>query len=101
MGGRRRLHSGPSFALLASFSRHSCGHHCMLASAMNQSTSARHCILVVDDEPHLVRAVRMYLELQGYAVFSAASGEDALDAIRDRLPDLVILDAMLPGLDGF
>lgn len=68
---------------------------------MSQSRRSPHSILVVDDEPHLVRAVRMYLELQGYAVFGAQSGEDALDAIRDRLPDLVILDAMLPGLDGF
>jgi two-component system, OmpR family, KDP operon response regulator KdpE len=59
------------------------------------------CILVVDDELHLVRAVRMYLELQGYAVFGAESGEEALAAVREKLPDLVLLDVMLPGLDGF
>jgi two-component system KDP operon response regulator KdpE len=70
----------------------------MTASA---SSEGPRCILVVDDEPHLVRAVRMYLELQGYTVFGAQSGEEALEAIRDRLPDLVILDVMLPGLDGF
>jgi DNA-binding response OmpR family regulator len=58
-------------------------------------------VLVVDDEPNLVRAVRMYLELQGYTVFGASSGEEALEAVRDKLPDLVILDVMLPGLDGF
>jgi DNA-binding response OmpR family regulator len=69
--------------------------------SMSGSNKSPHCILVVDDEPHLVRAVRMYLQLQGYAVFGAQSGEEALDVIRDRLPDLVILDAMLPGLDGF
>jgi two-component system KDP operon response regulator KdpE len=57
--------------------------------------------LIVDDEPHLVRAVRMYLELHGFAVFGAESGEEALDAVRQRLPDLVILDVILPGLDGF
>src|ERR1700674_1712628 len=58
-------------------------------------------ILVVDDEPHLVRAVRMYLELEGYTVFGAQSGEEALEAVRDWLPDLVVLDVMLPGLNGF
>jgi two-component system KDP operon response regulator KdpE len=71
------------------------------ANPMTLSNTAQRCILVVDDEPHLVRAVRMYLELQGYAVFGAQSGEEALEAVRDRLPDLVILDVMLPGLDGF
>jgi two-component system KDP operon response regulator KdpE len=68
---------------------------------MSSSARGPRCILVVDDEPHLVRAVRMYLELQGYAVFGAQSGEEALEAVRDRLPDLVLLDVMLPGLDGF
>ena len=58
-------------------------------------------VLVVDDEPHLVRAVRMYLELQGYTVFGASSGEEALEAVREKLPDLVILDVMMPGTDGF
>jgi two-component system KDP operon response regulator KdpE len=58
-------------------------------------------ILVVDDEPHLVRAVRMYLELQGYTVFGASSGEEALKLLREKLPDLIILDVMMPGMDGF
>jgi DNA-binding response OmpR family regulator len=64
-------------------------------------TKVPRSILVVDDEPHLVRAVRMYLELQGFTVFGAQSGEEALEVIRDRLPDLVVLDVMLPGLNGF
>src|SRR5438445_13410754 len=68
---------------------------------MSISNTSPRCMLVVDDEPHLVRAVRMYLELHGFAVFGAQSGEEALEAIRDRLPDLVILDLMLPGLNGF
>jgi two-component system KDP operon response regulator KdpE len=73
----------------------------MMSADMSVANRGPRCILIVDDEPHLVRAVRMYLELQGYAVFGAQSGEEALEAIRDRLPDLVILDVMLPGLDGF
>src|SRR6202171_3103603 len=68
---------------------------------MNVPGKSPRSILVVDDEPHLVRAVRMYLELQGFTVFGAQSGEEALEAIRDRLPDLVVLDVMLPGMNGF
>jgi two-component system KDP operon response regulator KdpE len=68
---------------------------------MTNTTKTPHRVLVVDDEPHLVRAVRMYLELQGYTVFGAHSGQEALDVVREKLPDLVILDVMMPGLDGF
>ena len=68
---------------------------------MSSPTKTPHRVLVVDDEPHLVRAVRMYLELQGYRVFGAHSGEEALEAIREKLPDLVVLDVMLPGIDGY
>jgi DNA-binding response OmpR family regulator len=68
---------------------------------MTSPTKIPYRVLVVDDEPHLVRAVRMYLELQGYTVFGAHSGEEALQAAREKLPDLVVLDVMMPGLDGF
>ena len=68
---------------------------------MSSAKPSSHRVLVVDDEPHLVRAVRMYLELQGYTVFGASTGEEALAAVREKLPDLVVLDVMLPGLDGY
>lgn len=58
-------------------------------------------ILVVDDEPRMVRFVRMNLELEGYQVSSAGTGLDALDKVRALLPDLVLLDVMLPDMDGF
>jgi len=58
-------------------------------------------ILVVDDEPRLVDLVTTILESQGYAVIEADDGDAALIAVRDRMPDLVLLDVMLPGQDGF
>ena len=57
-------------------------------------------ILVVDDEPEIVRLVRDYLEHGGFAVITAADGRSALEAVRRRRPDLVVLDLGLPGLDG-
>ncbi len=57
-------------------------------------------ILVVDDEQSIVRTVQAYLEEQGYSVQTAADGLAALKAARVFRPDLVVLDIMLPGLDG-
>jgi two-component system KDP operon response regulator KdpE len=58
-------------------------------------------ILVVDDEPRMVKFVRMNLELEGYRVSEATNGLDALDKVREELPDLVLLDVMMPEMDGF
>ncbi len=57
-------------------------------------------ILVVDDVPDNVEILQLRLESQGYEVISAGDGEAALAAIRDKLPDLVLLDIMMPKLDG-
>jgi len=57
-------------------------------------------ILVVDDEAKIVQIARDYLEHAGYSVVSADSGLAALDAVSALLPDLVVLDLGLPGLDG-
>ena len=57
-------------------------------------------VLVVDDEPHIRRVLRGYLEADGFAVAEAAEGEAALAALRENPPDLVLLDVMLPGIDG-
>ncbi len=57
-------------------------------------------ILVVDDEPAICEVVSLYLEHAGFAVQVAHTGSDALRALAASLPDLVILDVMLPGVDG-
>jgi two-component system KDP operon response regulator KdpE len=62
---------------------------------------AKKLVLVVDDEPRMIQFIRMNLELEGYRVTQAANGLEALDKVRDQLPDLVILDVMMPELDGF
>ncbi|MDJ0961719.1 MAG: response regulator transcription factor [Acidimicrobiia bacterium] len=58
-------------------------------------------VLVVDDEPMVREVVVAYLEREGFAVIEAADGRTALDLINSTHPDLVVLDVMLPQLDGF
>jgi DNA-binding response OmpR family regulator len=58
-------------------------------------------ILVVDDEPRMRRFVHMNLDLEGYEVIEADNGLQALEKVRDDAPDLVVLDVMMPDLDGF
>ena len=61
---------------------------------------ARRRVLVVDDDRNIVQLVRMYLEKDGYQVAVAHDGEEALDVNRAFKPDLVVLDLMLPKIDG-
>ena len=58
-------------------------------------------ILVVDDEPKIVKLTRDFLEKDGFRVISAADGPTALQVARREKPDLVVLDLMLPGMDGW
>jgi DNA-binding response OmpR family regulator len=58
-------------------------------------------ILVVDDEPRMRRFIRMNLDLEGYRVIEADNGFEAVNRVRDDLPDLVLLDVMMPEIDGF
>ena len=57
-------------------------------------------ILVVDDEPKIVRLARDYLEKNGFRVVTAADGPSALAMARREKPDLIVLDLLLPGMDG-
>jgi two-component system response regulator MprA len=63
---------------------------------MNEATR----ILVVDDDPKIRAVLRRGLAFEGYVVVEAATGEQGLEKAREHIPDLVILDVMLPGIDG-
>jgi len=58
-------------------------------------------ILAVDDERHIVRLVQVNLERAGYEVVTAFDGKDALEKVASEQPDLVVLDVMMPYMDGF
>ena len=58
-------------------------------------------ILLVDDEPSIIQLARMYLEREGFRTGSVNDGEAALEAVSQQPPALVVLDVMLPKLDGF
>jgi DNA-binding response OmpR family regulator len=58
-------------------------------------------ILVVDDEKRMVRFIRLNLEQDGFQVISAYNGTEALDQVRRNLPNLILLDVMMPDIDGF
>ena len=70
------------------------------AADPTKSTPAKTKVLVVDDEPQILRALRINLSVRGYEVITAASGSAALQAAAERRPDVVILDLGLPDMSG-
>lgn len=58
-------------------------------------------ILIADDDPVILRLIQVNLELEGYEVITANNGEEAVAQARAEIPDLVILDIMMPRLDGY
>ncbi|MCJ7707225.1 MAG: response regulator, partial [Anaerolineales bacterium] len=66
---------------------------------MSANPSRRRRILVVDDEPRMIHFIRLNLEHDGFEVVETSSGSKALDQLRDQLPDLILLDVMMPDLD--
>jgi two-component system OmpR family response regulator len=65
-----------------------------------EDASSKQKILVIDDEENVCELVSLYFGKAGYDVFTAADGSDGIDKVRSERPDLVILDLMLPGMDG-
>ena len=72
----------------------------MSAQRSTQSNGNEHRILVVDDEPSIVDAVATALRYEGYEVEEAGSGREALAAVARVEPDLIVLDWMLPDIEG-
>jgi two-component system KDP operon response regulator KdpE len=66
---------------------------------MNDKTAKM--ILVVDDEPRMIKFIRMNLELEGFRVEEATDGLEAVERVREDLPDLVVMDVQMPEMDGF
>ena len=65
------------------------------------SETTRQRILVVDDDEHIRKSLSQYLEMEDFLVDRASSGPEALALAAQRTPDLVLLDLMMPGMDGF
>ena len=74
----------------------------MLTQGKDKVTVANKKILVIDDDPDLVELIRLTLETRGYQVFSAASGTEGLEKVKEINPDLIILDVMMKHVtEGF
>lgn len=58
-------------------------------------------ILAVDDERHIVRLVQINLQKEGYEVVTAGNGREALEKVKSEKPDLIVMDVMMPEMDGF
>jgi DNA-binding response OmpR family regulator len=67
---------------------------------MTENPNRRRKVLVVDDEPRMIRFIRLNLEHDGFEVSEATRGTQALEKLRDQMPDLILLDVMMPDLDG-
>ncbi|NTV35361.1 MAG: response regulator, partial [Anaerolineaceae bacterium] len=68
---------------------------------MSEDNFDNRTILVVDDEERMARFIRLNLEHDGFQVIEAYRGMKAIQALREQMPDLILLDIMLPDLDGF
>jgi two-component system KDP operon response regulator KdpE len=58
-------------------------------------------VLVVDDQPKVLRFIEIDLKLRGFEVVSTTSGQEALDLVKSEKPDIMLLDIVMPGIDGF
>ena len=61
----------------------------------------KQCVLVVDDHPKVLRFIEIDLKLRGFKVITTTSGEEALELVKSAKPDIMLLDIIMPGMDGF
>ncbi len=59
------------------------------------------CVLVVDDHPKVLKFIEIDLKLRGFEVITTNSGQEALGMVRSKKPDILLLDMIMPGIDGF
>jgi two-component system KDP operon response regulator KdpE len=64
-------------------------------------TKKKRCVLVVDDHPKVLRFVEIGLKLHGFEVIATVSGGEALELVKSGKPDIMLLDIIMPGIDGF
>ncbi len=64
-------------------------------------TEKKKCVLVVDDHPGVLKFIEIDLKLRGFDVLCTTSGKEALEMVRSKKPDMVLLDMIMPGIDGF
>jgi len=68
---------------------------------MTDNKKNRELILLVDDDEHILRSLEIYLKMEEFRVMTAPGGKEALDVLKDTKPDLIVLDIMMPEVDGF
>lgn len=66
---------------------------------MNEAEK-KQCVLVVDDHPRVLRFIEIDLKLRGFEVVTTTSGEEALELVKSKKPDIMLLDIIMPGIDG-
>jgi two-component system KDP operon response regulator KdpE len=61
----------------------------------------KQCVLVVDDHPKVLRFIEIDLKIRGFEVVTTSSGDEALELVKSAKPDIMLLDIIMPGMDGF
>jgi len=95
-----RLRAAEAVGLLPELSQHQKQSLAELIRLASRATDRKQKVLVVDDERPIVRLVQVCLERAGYQVVAAFAGEDALRKVESEKPDLIVLDTMMPHMDG-